>query len=175
MPKHEGPIKHLIDPFSIPAQMNNLGVFIVAYVTQNIYKGESCVDLENLPYLNFIYYGSAIVCGGTALLSILYMIGLLDYCINKVMPCGEVCLTLNTLTIFLAGLMYHFIATIYGLYKLIWGESSPCVEIEMFKQITCGIYFCWFSFIVIFLVVKGVVACKKKEIPSVEETYTELK
>ena len=91
------------------------------------------------------------------------------------MPCGEVCLTLNTLTIFLAGLMYHFIATIYGLYKLIWGKSSPCVEIEMFKQITCGIYFCWFSFIVIFLVVKGVVACKKKEIPSVEETYTELK
>lgn len=88
MPKHEGPIKHLIDPFSIPAQMNNLGVFIVAYVTNNLYSQNTCVDPENINFLYFIYYGSAIVCGGTALLSIIYMIGLLDYCINKIMPCG---------------------------------------------------------------------------------------
>ncbi len=88
MPKHEGPIRQLIDPFSIPAQMNNLGVFIVAYVTKSIYQGYPCTDPENLTFLNFIFYGSAIVCGGTALMSIMYMIGLLDYCINKVMPCG---------------------------------------------------------------------------------------
>lgn len=44
MPKHEGPIRQLIDPFSIPAQMNNLGVFIVAYVTMDIYENTECKD-----------------------------------------------------------------------------------------------------------------------------------
>lgn len=47
MPKHEGPIRQLIDPFSIPAQMNNLGVFIVAYVTKDIYEENTCTDPEN--------------------------------------------------------------------------------------------------------------------------------
>lgn len=84
-------------------------------------------------------------------------------------------MTLNTLTIFLAGLMYHFIATGYGLYKFIWGKPSPCIEIEMFKQITSGIYLCWFSFLVVYLLAKVVMGCRKKTIPSVEETYTELK
>lgn len=37
MPKHQGPVQQLIDPFSVPAQMNNLGVFIVAYVTKELY------------------------------------------------------------------------------------------------------------------------------------------
>lgn len=32
MPKHEAPLQKLINPFSLPAQMNNLGVLIVAYV-----------------------------------------------------------------------------------------------------------------------------------------------
>jgi hypothetical protein len=36
MAKHQGPIRKLIDPFSIPAQMNNLGVLIVAYVTYSV-------------------------------------------------------------------------------------------------------------------------------------------
>lgn len=48
MPKHEGPIRQLIDPFSIPAQMNNLGVFIVAYVTKQIYEQDTCTDTENI-------------------------------------------------------------------------------------------------------------------------------
>ena len=108
-------------------------------------------------------------------MSIMYMVGLLDYCINKVMPCGEVCLTLNTLTIFLAGLLYHFVATIYGLYKLIWGDATPCVQLEMFKQITCGIYLAWFCFIVLYVVGKFLWGLRKKEIPAVEENYTELK
>lgn len=38
MPKHNGPIERLIDPFSIPAQMNNLGVLIVAYVTKELHE-----------------------------------------------------------------------------------------------------------------------------------------
>ena len=129
MPKHQGPVQQLIDPFSVPAQMNNLGVFIVAYVTKSVHEGSECADEKNLDFLNFIYYGSAVVCFVTAIISIMYMVGLLDYCINKVMPCGEVCLTLNTLTVFLAGLLYHFIATFYGLWELFWGESSQCVEI----------------------------------------------
>ena len=88
MPKHEGPVRQIIDPFSIPAQMNNLGVFIVAIVTKQTLEGGDCEDANLINYLNFIYYGSAIVCGGTALMSVMYMIGLLDYCINKIIPCG---------------------------------------------------------------------------------------
>ena len=115
MPRHQSPFQNLVDPFSIPAQMNNLGVLIVAYVAEDIFSGSGCTDQRGLSFLYFIYYGSTIVCGGTILLSLLYMVGILDFCINKIMPCGEVCLTLNTLTIFLAGLIYHFVATIYGL------------------------------------------------------------
>ena len=115
MPRHQSPFQKLVDPFSIPAQMNNLGVLIVAYVAEDIYSGSGCTDQRGLNFLYFIYYGSTVVCGGTFLLSLLYMVGILDFCINKIMPCGEVCLTLNTLTIFLAGLIYHFVATIYGL------------------------------------------------------------
>jgi hypothetical protein len=122
MPKHKSPIEKLIDPFSIPAQMNNLGVLIIAYSTKTILARDTCNDNQNLAFLNFIYYGSMITCVGTALMSILYMIGLLDYCINKVMPCGEVCLTLNTVLIFLAGLLYHCAATVFGLYEFIWGK-----------------------------------------------------
>jgi hypothetical protein len=95
--------------------MNNLGVLIVAYVTKDMYDETLCTDANDVKFLNFIYYGSTIVCGGTFLMSFIYMIGLLDYCINKVMPCGEVCLTLCTLTIFFAGIVYHCVATIYGL------------------------------------------------------------
>ena len=116
MPKHQGPIQQLVDPFSIPAQMNNLGVLIVAFVTKSVHQESKCSDEQNLDFLNFIYYGSSTVCIGTGLLTVMYMIGLLDYCINKIIPCGEVCLTLNTLTIFLAGLIYHMIATIYGVW-----------------------------------------------------------
>jgi hypothetical protein len=88
MPKHKGPVERLVDPFSIPAQMNNLGVLIVAYVTKDMYNEQMCTDPEELKFLNFIYYGSTIVCGGTFLMTLIYMIGLLDYCINKIMPCG---------------------------------------------------------------------------------------
>ncbi len=88
MPKHQGPLQKMIDPFSIPAQMNNLGVLIVAYVTKSVNKETSCNDVDNTAFLSFIYYGSTIVCGGTFLLSILYMIGVIDYCINKIIPCG---------------------------------------------------------------------------------------
>ena len=88
MPKHESPLQRLIDPFSVPAQMNNLGVLIVAYVTKGMMKDQQCTDPENAEFLNFIYYGSIIVCGGTFLLSAMYIMGLLDYCISRVMPCG---------------------------------------------------------------------------------------
>ena len=171
MPKHQGPIQQLIDPFSIPAQMNNLGVFIVALVTKQLYEQNQCPDQPNLEYLHFIFYGSAIVCGGTALLSVLYMVGLLDYCINKIIPCGQVCLTLNTLTIFIAGILYHCMATVYGLYELVWGVSSACIELQMFKRITCWIYFSWFLFILMYVVAKCLVLFRKKEIRSVDEVY----
>ena len=42
MPRHRGPVEQLIDPFSIPAQMNNLGVFIVAHVTKELYHNDQC-------------------------------------------------------------------------------------------------------------------------------------
>lgn len=54
------------------------------------------------------------VCLGTFLLSFLYCIGVIDFIVNKICPCGEVCLTLNTLGIFFIGLLYHALATTYG-------------------------------------------------------------
>jgi hypothetical protein len=36
MPRHKGPVQRIIDPFSIPAQLNNICVLIVAYVTHSI-------------------------------------------------------------------------------------------------------------------------------------------
>lgn len=116
-----------------------------------------------------------ITCLGTALMSVLYMIGLLDYCINKIMPCGEVCLTLNTVLIFLAGLLYHCAATVFGLYELIWGKESPCVELQMFTQITCWIYFCWVITIVLYLLVNVCYLNRRRPLPTVEENYMEMK
>lgn len=48
MPKHKSPVERLIDPFSVPAQMNNLGVLIIAYFTKQIYERGTCSDSENL-------------------------------------------------------------------------------------------------------------------------------
>lgn len=70
-----------------------------------------------------------LVCVGTALMSLLYMVGILDFCINRFMPCGEVCLTLQTVLIFLVGLLYHCAATVFGLIELVWGDSTACVEL----------------------------------------------
>jgi hypothetical protein len=81
------------------------------------------------PYLNFIFYGANVVCLGTLLLTVLYMVGIIDFCFNKVIPCGEVCLTLNTLVVFVAGVLYHFVATLYGVKELIWGAKSGCIEL----------------------------------------------
>jgi len=72
-------------------------------------------------------YGSILVCSGTFVLSILYAIGVIDFCINKICPFGEVCLTLNTLGIFLIGIIYHCIATVYGLIVLIGQPKSNCI------------------------------------------------
>jgi hypothetical protein len=47
MPKHQGPIQKMIDPFSVPAQMNNLGVLVVAYVTKSMYAETECSDPNN--------------------------------------------------------------------------------------------------------------------------------
>lgn len=136
-------VSKILDPFSIPAQLNNLGLFVVAYVTQSAHQTTNCQDPSNEHFLNFIFYGSIFVCGGTFLLSILYVLGVIDYCINKICPCGEVCLTLNTLGIFLAGIIYHCVATVYGVAMLMWGRESPCIELEMFKQIAGIIYSIW--------------------------------
>lgn len=88
MPKHEGPIRKLIDPFSIPAQMNNLSILIVAYVALSVNSETQCQDTNNTNYLNFIWYGSNIVCFGSLILSLLYMLGVIDFLFNKVIPCG---------------------------------------------------------------------------------------
>lgn len=116
-----------------------------------------------------------VTCLGTALMSVLYMVGVLDYCINKVMPCGEVCLTLNTVLIFLAGLLYHCAATAFGLVELFWGKESPCVALQMFTQITCWIYFCWFVTIVMYLLFNFCCLARRKEMNVVEESYMEMK
>ncbi len=79
------------------------------------------------------------------------MLGIIDFLFNKIIPCGEVCLTINTLLIFISGVVYHFIATLYGVWELLWGGKSHCVELEMFKRITCFIYLLWFLVIIVYL------------------------
>jgi hypothetical protein len=96
-------------------------------------------------------YGSTLVCGGTFILSILYVLGVVDFCVNKICPCGEVCLTLNALGIFLLGIIYHCLATVYGLLVLIDQPKSVCIELEMFKQITGKIYAVWILGIALFI------------------------
>ncbi len=44
------------------------------------------------------------------------MIGIIDTCINRMTLCGEVFLTINALGIFAFGIIYHFIAMLYGVY-----------------------------------------------------------
>lgn len=90
------------------------------------------------------------VCSGTFILSILYILGVIDYCINKICPCGEVCLTLNTLAVYLVGIIYHCIATVYGIIVLT-SPKSECIELEMFKRITGIIYTVWILGIALFL------------------------
>ena len=131
--------------------MNNLGILVVAYVTHKIHGGTGCEDPEHERFLHFILYGSTLVCGGTFILTTLYVVGAIDYCINKVCPCGEVCLTLNTLGILFLGLFYHCIATIYGIWVLLLGDCSECVELEMFKQIAGIIYTIWLIGMLLFV------------------------
>ena len=33
-----------LDPFSVPAQLNNLGVLVVAYVTHDVHDHSGCSD-----------------------------------------------------------------------------------------------------------------------------------
>ena len=120
----KGILSSIIDPFSISAQMNNVGVLVVAYVAIVLNKKTGCIDEKNDNYLYFILYGSTLVSGGTLILTLLYFCGIIDYCINKVIPCSEVCLTLNTIGIYAIGVIYHFVATLYGLYYIFFGEES---------------------------------------------------
>lgn len=144
-------INKFLDPFSVPTQMNNLGVLVVAYVANRVHEENGCEDPGHEHFLYFILYGSTLVCGGTFILTILYILGIIDYCINKICPCGEVCLTLNTLGIFLLGFIYHCIATVYGIGELLVGYKSKCVELEMFKLIAGIIYAIWLVGMLLFL------------------------
>ncbi len=81
-------ISKYLDPFSIPTQLNNLCVLIVAYAAKSANAETNCHDTRLEPYLNFILYGSTLVCSGTFVLSILYALGVIDFCINKVCPFG---------------------------------------------------------------------------------------
>ena len=140
-----------LDPFSIPAQLNNLGILVIAYVTVTTHEETGCEDNAHEHFLYFIYYGSTLVCGGTFILTVLYLLGVIDFCINKICPFGEVCLTLNTLGIFLVGIIYHFIATVYGIFELLFEEKSKCIELEMFKKISGMIYAIWLLGIILVL------------------------
>jgi hypothetical protein len=79
------------------------------------------------------------------------MFGIIDFCFNKIIPCGEVFLTVCTLLVFVSGVLYHFVATLYGSWELMWGHKSNCVEYEMFKKITCFIYLLWFFVIIVYV------------------------
>jgi uncharacterized membrane protein len=58
---------------------------------------------------------------------------------------------LNALGIFLLGIIYHCLATIYGLMVLLGQPKSACIELEMFKQVTGKIYAVWIIGIALFV------------------------
>lgn len=103
-------------PFALPTQINNIGVLILSYVVYDTHQKTGCVDAEHLHFLYFILYGSILVYGFTFIFTVLYALGVVDKCISKMSICGEVCLTINALGIFIFGAIYHLIAMIYGVY-----------------------------------------------------------
>lgn len=80
------------------------------------YQTSGCTDTTHLHFLYFILYGSLLVYGFTLVFTVLYALGIVDKCISKMTVCGEVCLTINALGIFVFGAIYHVIAMIYGVY-----------------------------------------------------------
>jgi hypothetical protein len=63
---------------------------------------------------------------------------------------------------------------VYGLLEMFWGQQSTCVEIEMFKRITCLIYLAWFICIVAYLTVNLIALNRRKKIQAVDEQYIEI-
>lgn len=68
--------------------MNNMCVLIVAYVTLSAHRETECSYPNNENFLYFVWYGSIIICFVTLILTIFYMIGTIDFCFNKIIPCG---------------------------------------------------------------------------------------
>ena len=75
-------------PFTLPTQINNIGVLILAYVIYQTHQSSGCIDETHLHFLYFILYGSLIVYGFTLLFTILYGLGIVDKCISKMSLCG---------------------------------------------------------------------------------------
>ena len=111
-------------PFALPTQLNNIGVLILAYVVYETYQTSGCTETTHLHFLYFILYGSMLVYGFTLIITVLYALGIVDKCISKMTICGEVCLTINALGIFVFGAIYHVIAMIYGVYELLIETKS---------------------------------------------------
>lgn len=80
-------------------------------------------------------------------------------------------MTINTLGVFLIGIIYHFVATIYGLGLFLFGEFSNCVELEMFKRITGLIYSIWFLGIIIFMCIYIYKRKMKSKISVINERF----
>jgi hypothetical protein len=130
-------------PFAIPTQINNLGVLILAYVIFSVNQQTGCTDPGHTDFLYFILYGSLVVYGFTLILSVLYYFGVIDSCISRLTICGEVCITVQALGIFIFGLIYHFVAMCYGVYQLVFVGESKCIELEIFRRVNGLIYSVW--------------------------------
>jgi hypothetical protein len=75
---------------------------------------------------------------------------------------------------FISGVVYHCIATGYGVWIMLWGVKSNCVELEMFKKITCFIYLLWVTVIIVFLVFNMYKERLKTRINNLNQNLMEL-
>lgn len=150
----------------MPTQINNLGVLILAYVVYSTNLRTNCQDPDHMDFLFFILYGSMVVYGFTLLFTILYYLGVIDSCISRLTICGEVCITINALGIFVFGSFYHLIAMCYGVYQLLWETPSVCVELEIFREVNGLIYSVWLVVTVFYVLC---LYCRSRARPEVEE------
>lgn len=75
---------------------------------------------------------------------------------------------------FVFGTLYHCVATIYGLEQQIFGKESHCIELQMFKDITCTIYTIWFCGITLYILAKCFCGKKRSFIIVEEGSYAEV-
>ncbi len=124
------------------AQLNNLALFIFAYVVRQEQQLSACSDPGHEPFLDWIINGALVVYTATCLLSVLHLLNLLDHII-RLLHCGAVCVTLQALSIFFLASGFHLFSMCYGLAVYYLRPRSACLPLDIFVRVTGLIYSIW--------------------------------